>query len=173
MEKKDEFEGIPRNNQHFILCYSDEAEDWGWTKEYVEYVLELINNYPDSEELKDANLQNDIGCMFDNGLFGQKNVVEAVKWFEKAAAQGNDLAKSNLADILRKGTNGYPVDLKRAFDIYKSCGLPYAHYRVGEFYEKGWGTEVNKAEAKRYYRLAYQEGHHLAMKKLAEFNFME
>ena len=173
MEKKDEFEGIPRNNQHFILCYSDEAEDWGWTKEYVEYVLELINNYPDSEELKDANLQNDIGCMFDNGLFGQKNVVEAVKWFEKAAAQGNDLAKSNLADILRKGTNGYPVNLKRAFEIYKSCGLPYAHYRVGEFYEKGWGTEVNKAEAKRYYRLAYQEGHHLAMKKLAEFNFME
>ena len=173
MEKKDEFEGIPRNNSRIILCYSDKAEDWGWTKEYVEDVLELINNYPDSEDLKDADLQNDIGCMFDNGLFGQKNVVEAVKWFEKSAAQGNDLAKSNLADILRKGTNDYPVDLKRAFDIYKSCGLPYAHYRVGEFYEKGWGTEVNIAEAKRYYRLAFQEGHPLAKKKLAEFNFME
>ena len=173
MEKKDEFEGIPRNNPHFILCYSDKAEDWGWTKEYVEDVLELINNYPDSEDLKDADLQNDIGCMFDNGLFGQKNVVEAVKWFEKSAAQGNDLAKSNLADILRKGTNGYPVDLKRAFDIYKSCGLPYAHYRVGKKKKKGWGTEVNMAEAKRYYRLAYQEGHPLAKKKLAEFNFME
>ena len=173
MEKKDEFEGIPRNNSRIILCYSDNAEDWGWTKEYVEDVLELINNYPDSEDLKDADIQNDIGCMFDNGLFGQKNVVEAVKWFEKSAAQGNDLAKSNLADILRKGTNGYPVDLKRAFDIYKSCGLPYAHYRVGEFYEKGWGTEVNMAEAKRYYRLAYQEGHPLAKKKLVEFNFME
>ena len=173
MEKKDEFEGILRNNSRIILCYSDKAEDWGWTKEYVEDVLELINNYPDSEDLKDADIQNDIGCMFDNGLFGQKNVVEAVKWFEKSAAQGNDLAKSNLADILRKGTNGYPVDLKRAFDIYKSCGLPYAHYRVGEFYEKGWGIEVNIAEAKRYYRLAFQEGHPLAKKKLAEFNFME
>ena len=149
MEKKDEFEGIPRNNPHFILCYSDKAEDWGWTKEYVEDVLELINNYPDSEDLKDADIQNEIGCMFDNGLFGQKNVVEAVKWFEKSAAQGNDLAKSNLADILRKGTNGYPVDLKRAFDIYKSCGLPYAHYRVGEFYEKGWGIEVNIARRRR------------------------
>ena len=111
--------------------------------------------------------------MYVRQWFGQKNVVEAVKWFEKSAAQGNDLAKSNLADILRKGTNGYPVDLKRAFDIYKSCGLPYAHYRVGEFYEKGWGTEVNIAEAKRYYRLAFQEGHPLAKKKLAEFNFME
>ena len=79
MEKKDEFEGIPRNNSRIILCYSDNAEDWGWTKEYVEDVLELINNYPDSEDLKDSDIQNDIGCMFDNGLFGQKNVVEAVK----------------------------------------------------------------------------------------------
>ena len=173
MEKKDEFEGIPRNNPKFILCYSDKVEDWGWTKEYVEDILELINDYPDSEDLEDADLQNDIGIMFNNGLFGEKNVPEAVKWYEKSAAQGNDLAKRNLADILRKGTNGYPVDLKRAFEIYKSCGLPYAHYRVGEFYEKGWGTEVNIAEAKRYYRLAYQEGHPLAKKKLAEFNFME
>ena len=33
MEKKDEFEGIPRSNPQIILCYSDKAEDWGWTKE--------------------------------------------------------------------------------------------------------------------------------------------
>ena len=80
MEKKDEFEGIPRNNPKFILCYSDKVEDWGWTKEYVEDILELINDYPDSEDLEDADLQNDIGIMFNNGLFGEKNVPEAVKW---------------------------------------------------------------------------------------------
>ena len=53
MEKKDEFEGIPRNNPKFILCYSDKVEDWGWTKEYVEDILELINDYPDSEDMED------------------------------------------------------------------------------------------------------------------------
>lgn len=173
MEKKDEFEGIPRNNSRIILCYSDKAEDWGWTKEYVEDVYNLITESPDSEYLNDDVLQNDIGCMFENGLFGPKNISEAVKWYEKSVAQGNDYAKSNLADIFRKGTGGYTIDMKRAFELYKSCGFPYAHYRVGEFYEKGWGTEVNIAEAKRYYRLAFQEGHPLAKKKLAEFNFME
>ena len=28
----------------------------------------------------------------------------------------------------------------RAFELYKECGLPYAHYRVGEFLEHGWGV---------------------------------
>lgn len=78
----------------------------------------------------------------------------------------------NLADILRNGTGGQPVDLKPAFELNKSCGVPYTHYRAGEFYEKGWGTDVNITEAKRYYRLAYQEGHSMAKKELVEFNFM-
>lgn len=69
-------------------------------------------------------------------------------------------------------SQGYPKDLKRAFGLYKRCGLPYAHYRVGEFYENGWGTERNLDEAKRYYRLAYKERHALAVKKLEIFDFL-
>lgn len=68
---------------------------------------------------------------------------------------------------------GYPKDLKRAFELYKACGLPYAHYRCGEFYEKGWGTDVNLEQAKVYYRLAYKEKHPLAIRKLKEWNFLE
>lgn len=173
MDKKNEFEGIPRNNAKIILGYSNKPEDYGWTEDYVNEVFELITDDPESEDLEDDFLQNDIGCMYEGGLFGTKDMPEAVKWYEKSAAQGNDYAKSNLADILRKGTGGYPIDMKRAFELYKSCGFPYAHYRVGEFYQNGWGTDVNIAEAKRYYRLAYQEGHPLAKKKLKEFNFLE
>ena len=93
--------------------------------------------------------------------------------FEQAVENGSDLARSNLADILRKGSQGYPKDLRRAFDLYKACGLPYAHYRVGEFYEHGWGVRQDLEAAKAYYRLAYKEGHGLAAKKLKEFNFLE
>ena len=93
--------------------------------------------------------------------------------YEQAIENGNDLARSNLADILRKGTQGYPKDLRRAFDLYKACGLPYAHYRVGEFYEHGWGVRQDLEAAKAYYRQAYKEGHGLATKKLKEFNFLE
>ena len=86
---------------------------------------------------------------------------------------GNDLARSNLADILRKGSQGYPKDLKRSFELYKACGIPYAHYRVGEFYEHGWGVKQDLEAAKAYYRQAYKEGHGLAVKKLKEWNFLE
>ena len=65
------------------------------------------------------------------------------------------MAKSDLADILRKGTQGYPKDIKRAFGLYKSYGIPYAFYRVGEVYENGWGVEKNLDMAKKYYKVAY------------------
>ena len=52
-----------------------------------------------------------------------------------------------------------------------SDGVP-AFYRVGEFYENGWGVEKNLELAKEYYRVAYRENHHLAIKKLSEFDFL-
>lgn len=170
--EKDEFKDIPKNYRKFYLAEGQNLEDYGFTKEYVESVLNLEANFPDNENLEDPDVQNNLGCIYDDGLLVEPNVKKAVYWFEKAAAQGDDLAKSNLADILRKGKGGYPKDLKRAFELYKSCGLPYAHYRVGEFYEHGWGVEQNLDEAKRYYRLAYKEGHGLAKKKLKEFDFL-
>ena len=172
MEKKDEFKGIPKDYRSFYLSYTDNYEDSGFDKEYVEYLLDMLKNHPDDPNLQDPDVQNNIGSIFENGIMIEKDIHKAVFWYERAAAQGDDLAKSNLADILRKGSQGYPKDLKRAFELYKSCGLPYAHYRVGEFYEHGWGVEQNIAEAKRYYRLAYKERHALAIKKLENFDFL-
>ena len=93
-------------------------------------------------------------------------------WYERSADLGNDFARSNLADVLRKGTQGYPKDLKRAFELYKACGLPYAFYRVGEFYENGWAVEKDLELAKEYYRVAYRENHPLAKRKLSQFDFL-
>ena len=121
----------------------------------------------------DDNLMNDIGTFFEDGVCVKPNIEMAVYWYEQAIENGNDLARSNLADILRKGTLGYPKDLKRAFVLYRECGMPYAHYRVGEFLEHGWGVPQDLDAAKAYYRQAYQEGHALANKKLQEWNFLK
>ena len=139
---------IPVNYQHFILDYSSNLE-------------------------MDADLMNSIGTFFEDGVCVKPDINAAVFWYEQAIEFGNDLARSNLADILRKGCQGYPKDLRRAFELYKECGLPYAHYRVGEFYEHGWGTEKDLEKAKTYYTLAYKEGHGLARKKLKDWNFLE
>ncbi len=171
-DKKDNYSDIPKNYREFYLSYTDNYEDFGMDKEYVKWLLDLLKNRPDDRALQDKDVQNEIGIIFKNGIMVKKDIGKAVFWYERAAAQGDDLALSNLADILRKGSLGYPKDLKRAFELYKRCGLPYAHYRVGEFYENGWGTEKNIDEAKRYYRLAYKERHALAIKKLQSFDFL-
>ena len=172
---KDKYFDIPKNYQNFVLVQKTNAkpEDYGYTEEAVLSVLDLVKNDPNNYDLEDDDLQNDLGCFFNDGVCVERNVEFAKYWFAKSADQGNDLARSNLADIYRKGTDGTEVDLKKAFELYKACGLPYPHYRCGEFYEKGWGVDKNIEEAKRYYSLAYSEGHPLAKKKLKDWNFLE
>lgn len=170
---KGRFIRIPVNYQHFILDYSNSPEGHGWNRDDVIYILQCIKEGHVEDLDMDDNLMNDIGTFFEDGVCVQPNIEAAVYWYEQAIENGNDLARSNLADILRKGSQGYPKDLKRAFDLYKACGLPYAHYRVGEFYEHGWGVDKDLEAAKAYYRQAYKEGHGLANKKLKEWNFLE
>ena len=164
---------IPINYQHFILDYSNNPENKGWKRDDVINILKCIQEGRLEDLNMDANLMNSIGTFFEDGVCVQPNIEQAVFWYEQAIEYGNDFARSNLADILRKGTQGYPKDLRRAFELYKDCGLPYAHYRVGEFYEHGWGVRQDLDAAKAYYRQAYQEGHGLAAKKLKEWNFLE
>ena len=170
------FEGIPKNYRSFLLDYSNDPEKHGWKREDVEYILESIKNdtlNPEEFNCTEDDLYNSIGTFFENGVCVKADIENAVYWYERAIKMNNDLSRSNLADILRKGTQGYPKNLQRAFELYKACGLPYAHYRCGEFYEHGWGTEKDLEKAKTYYTLAYKEGHGLARKKLKEWNFLE
>lgn len=164
---------IPVNYQDFILDYSSNPENQNYNREDIIYILECVKNGQLEDLDMDSNLMNDIGTFFENGVCVKADINAAVYWYEQAVEWGNDLARSNLADILCKGSQGYPKDLRRAFDLYKECGLPYAHYRVGEFYEHGWGVRQDLEAAKAYYRLAYREGHGLANKKLKEWNFLE
>ena len=163
---------IPTNHQHFILDFSSNPENKGWDKEEVVHILECVKEDRLNELDMSDNMMNDIGTFFEDGICVKPDINAAVFWYEKAIEWGNDLARCNLADILRKGSQGYPKDLRRAFELYKACGLPYAHYRVGEFYEHGWGVRQDLEAAKAYYLQAYREGHGLAIKKLKEWNFL-
>ena len=173
MSDNKKLNGIPINYRDFILSYSNDPEDCGWDRDDVLEILGLIQAGREDElDLEDPNLVNDIGTWFNDGVCTDIDIEKAVYWYERAIALDDDLARSNLADILRKGSHGYPKDLSRAFQLYSECGLPYAHYRCGEFLEHGWGVEKDLGKARTYYQLAYKEGHHLAKKKLDEWDFM-
>lgn len=163
------------NKQKFILVTNPNAsfEDYGWTKEYVENLLYIERFEPNNTCMTDAEVLNDLGIIFSEGIGIDFDMKRAIKYFSLAATLGNDLAKSNLADIFRKGINGVAKDPKRAFELYLNCRLPYAFYRVGEAYELGRGVEKNLKKAKQYYHIAYDNGHPLAKRKLQTFNFLD
>lgn len=165
-------ENIPVRHRTFLLTNSSNPEDYGYHKEQIHDMLDILKENAHHPAFDDPEYTNEIGCFFEGGVCIEKDIYRAVYWYERSASLGNDLAKSNLADILRKGSQGYPKDLKRAFELYKSCRLPYTFYRVGEFLEHGWACDKDLELAKRYYRIAYKENHPLAKRKLQEFDFL-
>lgn len=168
MEKQHEEPYV--NKQHFILVNhpSSSAEEYGWTHEYVK---ELVETSEADLDMLDDGALNNLGIIYSEGVDVPINMELAIKYFNMAIEEDNDLARSNLADIYRKGTNGIAVDLKKAFEIYSDCHLPYAYYRVGEAYQYGRGVTMDLEKAKYNYRIAYKHGHPLARRKLASFNF--
>lgn len=167
--------GSDVNRRKFVLVTNPNAkfEDYGWTKEFVEDMLYIEAYEPDNEWMSDPEILNNLGIVFCNGIGADIDMERAIKYYTKAAEFGDDLAKSNLADIYRKGTNGVIKDMKKAFELYQSCHIPYAYYRVGEALEFGRGVEKNVEKAKQYYRVAYREGHPLARRKLQTLNFLD
>ena len=122
--------------------------------------------------MRDPEILNNLGIVFTEGVCVDIDMERGIKYFEKAIMMDDDLARINLADIYREGRNGVEQDYRKAYKLYRQCGLPYAHYRVGEAFEKGLGVDVELPQAKKFYRLAYEEGYPLAVEKLKEFDFM-
>lgn len=167
--------GAEVNYQHFNLVVDPDNpfEDYGWSEDDIRYMLYIEAHELDDEDWQnDGDLFNDLGILYNDAVGVERDMQKAIKYYERAAELDNDLARSNLADIYRKGVGGVDKNPVRAFELYKTCKLPYAYYRVGEAYENGWGVEQNEDAAKFNYLVAYKAGHPLARKKLKTFNFL-
>lgn len=179
MDKKETIivngENVEVNNQKYKLVTNPNAsfEDYDWTEEFVEDMLYVAEYEPDNEWMSDPEILNNLGIVYSEAVGVERDIEKAIMYFERAVALGEDLARSNLADIYRKGwLYGIPVDHKKAFELYKACHLPYAFYRVGEYYETGHAGIVDIEQAKKNYCVAYKAGHGLARKKLQTFDFL-
>ena len=104
--------------------------------------------------------------MYEKGIGVELDCHKAVCWYEKAVQDGDDYARCNLADILRKGTGGVEKDWKRAFEVYKTVEQPYGPFRVGYMYEHGMGVEQDMNKAIEWYMKGHR--HFLAAKRLRE-----
>ena len=63
--------------------------------------------------------QSNLGVMHENGQGVPQNFKEAVRWFTKAAEQGNTHTQFNLGDLYMNGEGGIKQDLTRALKLFR------------------------------------------------------
>lgn len=113
---------------------------------------------------------NNIGLMYCNGDGVEKDVREAVNYFENAAQAGLPIAMSNLGWIY-SNSSGVTNDEEKAVEWYKKAaeaGLPSAMLTVAERYFYGRGVKEDKDEAFTWYKQAAIYGIGEAMLKLGD-----
>jgi len=102
-----------------------------------------------------------LGWAYENGKNGaETNLVEAAKWYRKAAEQGDADAQSNLGFAYFFG-NGVPRDSSEAVKWYRKAaeqGQPRAQWWLGFFYHNGNGVPKDAAESVKWYRKAAEQG---------------
>lgn len=111
-------------------------------------------------ERGDLEAQADLGSKYCSGDGVQRDPVEAVKWFGRAAEGGLPRAQFYLASMIGAGI-GAPKDLELAARwLLKAAGngLPQAQFHLGLMYAEGIGVDRDLQEARRWMRLAESSG---------------
>lgn len=112
--------------------------------------------------------QTQLGMLYANGSKAQRNDVEARRWLEKPAKQGDAIAQFTLAQLYQTGRGG-PPRLKEALMLYQNAskqGYLPAYTALGMTYATGTGTPPDLKQAFRYYEFAATHGEALAQYKL-------
>ena len=94
---------------------------------------------------------------------------QAVRWFGRAATQGNAQGQALLAYLYYHG-KGAAQNHVRAFQLFESAaeqGHTWAQSWIGYLYATGEGVAQDHVEAARWYRLAAEKGDAYAQHQLA------
>lgn len=118
--------------------------------------------------LYSTTAQNKMGELYFNGKWSSKNYEKAVKWFQKAAEQGNAAAQHNLGICYDTG-RGVGQNYSEAVKWYKKAaeqGRADAQYNLGSCYYNGEGISQDYSEAAKWYRKAAEQGYAKAQNTL-------
>jgi TPR repeat protein len=99
---------------------------------------------------------------FDKGeaAYNAGNFEEAVKWYRKAAEQGDAVAQYKLARMYKNG-EGVTLDYAEAVKWYIKAadqGNEFAQTNLGLMYYSGRGVTEDDAEAVKWFRKAAEQG---------------
>jgi len=75
-----------------------------------------MNYYLIAANKGNSAAQNNIGVMYEKGLGVPKNNVKALKWYRKAAEQGNEVSKEHIKKLSHKTAKKKPSEAKPKTD---------------------------------------------------------
>jgi TPR repeat protein len=104
--------------------------------------------------------------------YDRKDYVEAMQWYQKAAAQGNADAQIAIGHLYANG-RGVTRDPGQAMQWYQKAaaqGNAEAQYHMGTFYELGLlGVTQDYGQAMQWFQKAAAQGHALALREIGQF----
>lgn len=139
-------------------------------------VLPMVVNAQADQKLINKAHQGDTKAMitlalcYQNGAGVAHDSIQAVKWFQKAADQGDADAWLYLSTYYLRGTCGFAKDSARYFAIRKEWaekGHPNGLAALGIAYECGRGCKADTAKAVELYEQALKKGSTWAMEQMA------
>jgi TPR repeat protein len=111
-------------------------------------------------EQRDAYAQYRMGYRYANGDGVEKNLVESLKWYRKAAENGQVEAQYRLGFIYEQG-RGVPVNYVESASWWRKAadqGHAGAQFSLGYCYGRGEGVPRNPSEAAKWFRKSADQG---------------
>lgn len=183
--KLEDMEKCSENGSVFVLDYYDKGipqrkvvsrSDWNKAKAHYDQVDAAVQESArqrDDELIKrgfepfrhagsepNAEAQNELGSLYEEGKDDPEDFAKARQWFEKAAAQGNAQAQCALGMLYFKG-QGVPQDYATArlwFEKAAAQGNAEAQNWLGSLYAKGWGVPQDYAMAQQWWEKSAAQG---------------
>ena len=134
------------------FAQQDRFESGLAAKERGHYATALRAWIPIAES-GNAQAQNNVGYMYEEGLGVPQNYLLAMNWYRQAADNELAQAQHNMGMLYHHGY-GVAQNLGEAFRWFKMAAdqeLAESEYMLGLAYEKGEGTALNYGEARRLF----------------------
>lgn len=154
---------VTTNSVATNAAYTDQAlvEEEKYASTFDEYMAYAQKNDPDA--------QYNLGYMYETGDGVDQDLLQAKKWYEKAAKQNQPDAQYALA-ALYYYDNGVIkqnyAEAKKWFEKAAYNGDDYAMNLLGYMYEQGHGTKQDYDEALRWYLKAADKNNVYAQRNL-------
>jgi TPR repeat protein len=139
----------------------------GLQKQYVDVLRGVLEVDPHHTEA-----QFNLGNMYYMGEGVEKDAVQAVHWYQKAAEQGYAKAQTNLGNMYywhQKAEQEYDMegsgvekDAVQAVNWYRKAaeqGCVDAQFILGGMYSEGEGVEKDAVQAAHWYQKAAEQGY--------------